>query len=259
MKIAFFDSGIGGLTVLHQAMLTLPEEDYLYYADSDHVPFGQKTRSQIVKYTDDAVRFMAGRGVKAVVVACNTATCAAIGYLRKKYPLPILGMEPAVKPAVEEDGAGRVLVVATPVTVRGEKLKGLISRVDGRHRVDTLALPELVAFAENGEFSSPRVRAYLAEKFRPYRLEEYSALVLGCTHFNYFKDTFRELLPKKTVIIDGSAGTVNHLEAVLRQSGAFEKNSGAVEYYASGRRVTDPAELKRIAALHARLDRMLRY
>ena len=259
MKIAFFDSGIGGITVLHQAMLTLPEEDYLYYADVDHVPFGEKTREQIIKYTDDAVRFMSGHDVKAVVVACNTATCSAIGYLRKKYPLPILGMEPAVKPAVEENDTGRVLVVATPVTVRGEKLKNLLSRVDGRHCVDSLALPELVAFAENGEFVSPRVRAYLAERFRPYRLSGYSALVLGCTHFNFFKDTFRELFPQKTEIIDGSEGTVNHLADVLRQSGALEKNGGKVEYYASGRRVTEPAELERIDALHARLDQMLRY
>lgn len=259
MKIAFFDSGIGGITVLHQAMLTLPEEDYLYYADVDHVPFGEKTREQIVSYTDEALRFMIGRGVKAVVVACNTATCSAIGYLRGKYPLPILGMEPAVKPAVEENDTGRVLVVATPVTVKGEKLQNLLSRVDGRHCVDTLALPELVTFAERGEFVSPGVRAYLAEKFRPYRLDAYSALVLGCTHFNYFKDTFRRFLPQKAEIIDGSEGTVNHLADVLRQSGGLAKNSGAVEYYASGRRVTGPAELKRIAGLHARLDRMLRY
>ncbi len=259
MKIAFFDSGIGGITVLHQAMQVLPQEDYLYYADADHVPFGEKTREQIVRYTDDAVRFMAGKGVKAVVVACNTATCAAIGYLRKKYFIPILGMEPAVKPAVEEDGAQRVLVVATPVTVEGDKLKQLLSRVDDRHCVDTLALPELVAFAENGEFVSPRVSAYLGGKFRPYRLEEYSALVLGCTHFNYFKDTFRELLPKKTEIIDGSEGTVNHLADVLGRSGALEKNSGSVEYYISGRRGTDPAGLARIAALHERLERMRRY
>lgn len=259
MKIAFFDSGIGGITVLHQAMLTLPKEDYLYYADVDHVPFGRKTREQIITYTDDAVRFLVGRGAQAVVIACNTATCSAIGCLRKKYALPILGMEPAVKPAVEEADTGRVLVVATPVTVKGEKLKNLLARVDGRHCVDTLALPELVTFAENGEFVSPRIRGYLAQRFRPYHLEEYSALVLGCTHFNYFKDTFRKFFSAKAEIIDGSEGTVNHLADVLGLSDAETAHGGAVEYYASGRRVNDPAAMKRISELHTRLDRMLRY
>lgn len=245
--------------MLHQAMLTLPGEDYLYYADVDHVPFGRKTREQIIKYTDGAVRFLTDLGAEAVVIACNTATCSAIGYLREKYRrMPILGMEPAVKPAVEENDAGRVLVVATPVTVRGEKLKNLLARVDCRHCVDTLALPELVTFAENGEFVSPRVRRYLAERFRPYRMDGYSALVLGCTHFNYFKDTFREFLPQKTEIIDGSAGTVGHLADVLALTAGGAGHGGTVEYYASGRKVTDPAGLRRIAGLHARLDWILR-
>ena len=260
MKIAFFDSGIGGITVLHQAMLTLPGEDYLYYADVDHVPFGRKSREQIVTYTDDAVRFLTGLGAEAVVIACNTATCSAIGYVREKYRgVPILGMEPAAKPAVEENDAGRVLVVATPGTVRGERLKDLLARVDCRHCVDTLALPELVTFAENGEFVSQGVRRYLAGQFRPYRMDGYSALVLGCTHFNFFKDTFREFLSPKTEIIDGSAGTVSHLADVLGLTAGRAGDGGTVvEYYASGRKVTDPDELRRIAGLLARLDQMLR-
>ena len=158
MKIGIFDSGIGGLTVLHQAMITLPQEEYLYYADTDHVPYGIRPKEEILEFVDNALRFMLGKGVKAVIIACNTATSAAIKTLRSRYSLPILGMEPAVKPAVarEEEGK-RVMVAATPLTLREEKLRNLLHQVDKHHTVDLLPLPELVRFAEREEFTSQAV------------------------------------------------------------------------------------------------------
>jgi glutamate racemase len=258
LKIGIFDSGIGGLTVLHRALRELPEEDYLFYADADHVPYGEKTKEEITGYASAAVGFLAERGAKAVVVACNTATSVAIGTLRASYPIPILGIEPAVKPAVEETDGRRILVVATPVTVREEKLHNLIARVDAEHLVDLLALPRLVPFAEKGEFRSPEVSDYLRREFSRYDLSAYSSLVLGCTHFNYFKDTFRELLPRGADILDGCAGTVNHLADVLRERGLLERGGGAVEYFRSGRRIPDGPELARIGGLLRRLDEMER-
>ncbi len=259
MKTGILDSGIGGLTVLHQALQTLPNEDYLYYADTDHVPYGTKTKEEITGYADEAVLFLAQKGVQAVVVACNTATSAAIGFLRSKYAFPILGMEPAVKPAVRRNAGKRVMVVATPVTIREDRLQNLLRRVDGEHSVDLLALPRLVTLAESGEFNSDRVRRYLEDEFSRYDLTRYSALVLGCTHFNFFKDTFRRIFPPDVALIDGSAGTVNHLRDVLRENGLAGGGSGRVEYYQSGRRLEDRASLERIRALHRRLDAMLRY
>lgn len=256
MKIGIFDSGIGGLTVLHQAMLTLPEEEYLFYADADHVPYGEKTKEEIIRYTDEAVRFMLAKDVKAVVVACNTATSVAIGELRRSYSVPVLGIEPAVKPAVEENDGKRVMVIATPVTVREEKLKNLITRLDGDRLVDLLPLPKLVRFAESGNFRSPEVTAYLRGKFAGYRLERYSSLVLGCTHFNYFKDTLSEIFPRSVDFLDGSEGTANHLADVLRENGILEHNARMVEYYRSGRKVTDAESLARIRRLLERLDEM---
>ena len=128
MKIGIFDSGIGGLSVLHQAMITLPEADYIFYADVDNVPYGEKTRDEVRKLVDHAVGFLVEKGCQAVVLACNTATSAAISYLRDKYKLTIIGIEPAVKPAVEHtlNCGKRVMVVSTPVTAKGEKLKKLI-------------------------------------------------------------------------------------------------------------------------------------
>lgn len=101
MKIGIFDSGIGGLSVLHQAMITMPEADYIFYADVDNVPYGEKTKEEVRKLVDHAVGFLVDKGCQAIVLACNTATSAAISYLREKYKLPIIGIEPAVKPAVE--------------------------------------------------------------------------------------------------------------------------------------------------------------
>ena len=176
---------------------------------------------------DDALRFMLKKGVKAVIIACNTATSAAIQTLRSRYTIPILGMEPAVKPAVarEEEGK-RVMVAATPLTLREEKLRNLLHQVDKHHTVDLLPLPELVRFAEREEFISPAVEEYLTQELAPYKAEEYSALVLGCTHFNYFKDTFARLFPSSTELIDGSVGTVNHLQDILQAGKLLGNGSG---------------------------------
>lgn len=261
-KVGIFDSGIGGLTVLHQALRDLPGEEYIYYADTDHVPYGRHTRQEVAAYTEEAVAFLAGQGVKAIVIACNTATSAAIAGLRARYTLPIVGMEPAVKPAVALHPGKRVLVTATPVTVREEKLRDLLFQVDKNRVVDTLALPELVTFAERGEFTSPQVTAYLRAALAPYPLADYSALVLGCTHFNYFKDTFSALLPPGTALIDGSQGTIRRLAALLGQQGLLAQPGGRpapVAYYYSGRRVEDQRELARFAHLHARLEAMLAF
>ena len=259
MKIGIFDSGIGGLTVLRQAMRSLPKEQYLFFADTAHVPYGTKTKEEILSYVDSAVNFMAEKGVKAIVIACNTATSAAIGYLRAKYSIPILGMEPAVKPAVQRNRGKRVMVIATPVTVREEKLKNLLAAVDKDHVVDLLALPELVNFAEKEEFDSDALRRYLKKEFSAYHLKDYSALVLGCTHFNYFKDTLRSMFPPEAKLIDGCAGTVSHLANVLKEKGMLEDNRLTVEYYASMRKIEDEASLRRIEGLFHRLDEMLPY
>jgi glutamate racemase len=258
LKIGIIDSGIGGLTVLHQAMRLLPNEDYLFYADTDHVPYGEKTKEEIICYTDGAVRFLLEKGAKAIVVACNTATSVAIDELRRRYDIPLLGIEPAVKPAVEECDGRRILVIATPVTVREEKLKNLIARVDESHLVDLLAMPKLVHFAEAGEFRSPEVTAYLRSRFTGCDLEQYSSLVLGCTHFNYFKDTLSEIFPQTVDFLDGSEGTARHLAEVLRENGLAGSGTGSVEYYRSGRQITDAADLARIRLLLERLEKMRR-
>lgn len=256
MKIAFFDSGIGGLSVLHEARLALPGEEFIFFADEDHVPYGTKSREEVQGFVAAAFDFLMGKDVKAIVVACNTATSVAVAEMRRRYDIPIIGMEPAVKKALDMDGEHRVLAMATPITVRGSKMKLLIEHFDKEHLVDLLPMPRLVDFAERQEFSSRAVTDYLSESLSPYDLSLYSALVLGCTHFNYFKDSLRTILPEQVKLVDGNEGTVRELVRRLRARGQLEEGAPSVEYYYSGRRVEDEAELARLQAFLKRLDRM---
>nr|WP_304346511.1 glutamate racemase [Campylobacter showae] len=213
MKIAFFDSGIGGLSVLAEALRRFNGAEFLYFADEDHVPYGTKSRAQIVRLSLDAVGFLVSRGADAVVVACNTATSAAISELRGAFSVPVIGMEPAVKLAADSFGARPTLLIATPLTIAGEKLARLVGRLECE--TWSLALPRLVEFAQDLEFDSLAVRAYLREELGKFELERLGSLVLGCTHFNYFKDVLREILPPHVRIIDGIDGTLNRLASEL--------------------------------------------
>src|SRR5690606_29796424 len=151
MSIVFFDSGIGGLTVLHEAMKLMPHEDYIYFADTRHVPYGVRNKQEVERLVCEAIHAMVERyDVQAVVVACNTATSIAIRALREQYRFPIIGMEPAVKPAVRSVQASRkrVFVSATPLTLKENKFAELVAGIEAERFVDPLALPELVRFAE---------------------------------------------------------------------------------------------------------------
>lgn len=264
-SIGIFDSGIGGMTLLHQALVSLPDEKYIFYADTDNVPYGTKSREQVVELVDGVMQFMIAHDCKAVVIACNTATAAAAKIMREKYPIPIIGIEPAVKPAVAESHGKRVMVVATPLTVKEKKLRTLLERVDDEHLVDLLALPKLVEFAERGEFVSDAVETYLRDSLLDYKIENYGELVLGCTHFNYFKDSFRKILPKDIHIIDGTEGTIRQLARVLKEqnqlesANAFDKeNDTRVRYFYSGRELKETDELEYMKQLHERLEEMRR-
>ena len=213
MKIAFFDSGIGGLSVLAEALRRFSGAEFLYFADEDHVPYGTKSRAQIVRLSLDAVGFLVSRGADAVVVACNTATSAAISELRGAFSVPVIGMEPAVKLAADSFGARPTLLIATPLTIAGEKLVRLVGRLECE--TWSLPLPRLVEFAQDLEFDSPAVRAYLQGELGKFELARLGSLVLGCTHFNYFKDVLREILPPHVRIIDGIGGTLNRLASEL--------------------------------------------
>lgn len=257
MKIGFFDSGIGGMTVLHQALKILPKEDYLFYADTSHVPYGEKTKEEVKQYIFDAVEFIANQGVKAIVIACNTATSIAVQDLREKYDFPILGIEPAVKPAVQksEEKQKKVLVLATRLTLKEEKYHHLVKSIDHHDIVDSIPLPGLVEFAEKFEFSEEKVLPYLQRELSSLDLKQYGTVVLGCTHFPYFTNSLKKLFDKEVEMISGSMGTAKNLERILKERNLLGNGKGDITFFASGTKV-DKDTLSKYKNLFGILDQI---
>ncbi|WP_291582491.1 glutamate racemase [Clostridium sp. UBA6640] len=256
MKIGFFDSGIGGITVLHEALKMLPHEDYLYYADTSNVPYGPKPKNEVKKYIFDAIEFIISQEVKVIVIACNTATSIAIEDLRAKYNIPIIGMEPAVKPAVEinKNTNKRILVTGTALTLKENKLRHLISRLNNEHIVDLLPLPGLVQFSEKFEFNEEVILPYLKEQLNKYDLNNYETIVLGCTHFSFYKNMFKKLFPSNINIIDGNIGTVRNLERTLNEMNSSNEGNGNITFFNSGFKIEDKTKLDKFNELFKILD-----
>lgn len=259
VRIGFFDSGIGGMTVLHQALRFLPNEDYIFYADTLHVPYGEKPKEEVREYIFNAVDFMAKQGIKALVIACNTATSIAVDDLRKKYDFPILGIEPAVKPAVQscEGNRKKVLVLATNLTLREEKFHNLVKSIDQHDIVECLPLPGLVQFAENFEFREEKVVTYLKEKLSSFDLKQYGTIVLGCTHFPYFEDSIKKIFYNEVDIISGSIGTAKNLKRILEAKNQINDGTGDILFFKSGYKVEDKDALSNYKMLLVKLDELL--
>ncbi|NQX71801.1 glutamate racemase [Paenibacillus alba] len=251
MRIAFFDSGIGGISVLHEAMKQLPHEDFLYFADTLHVPYGTKSKEEVLTFVKECVETIHKEEVKALVIACNTATSIAITELRKLYDMPIIGMEPAVKPALEMNRSSgkRVLVFATPLTLKESKYRDLVSRIDDTGMVDSLPLPELVEYCEQFQVEGQSIIAYFQAKLSEYDLSSYGTVVLGCTHYPFYRRILRTILPGHIQIVDGSAGTVNRLIQLLEHRGQLRgEGRGDLKFMCSSHDAAYIQKLQR--ALH---------
>jgi glutamate racemase len=230
-KLAFFDSGLGGLTVLHEALKQMPHEQYIYFADSDHAPYGTQSTANIKSLVFDAADFLFQQDLKALVLACNTATSVVIKDLRKKYSIPIIGMEPAVKPAIELASNKKTLLCATEKTLIENKLKLLIKNLNAVDKVERLSLQGLVSFAEKFDFKSLAARNYLSHSFSKINWVEFDSIILGCTHFIYFKQLIRQLIPAEIQILDGNEGTVKHLQNTITLN--TNKQTFPIEFFSS--------------------------
>jgi len=222
----------------------MPKEDYIFYADTDHVPYGEKSKEVVKQYVTEAIEFIARQGVKAIVIACNTATSIVIEELRHKYNFPILGIEPAVKPAVRESKKRqkKVLVLATRLTLQEEKYKSLVSSLDSGDMVESLPLPGLVELAETLDFTDEAVLSYLRDQLEGIDIEQYGTVVLGCTHFPYFRNGIRRVIGKQAELIDGSVGTVKQLQRLLGDR--VDEGNGTIMFYESGRLIQDAESSK---------------
>ena len=203
--IGVFDSGLGGLSVLGAATALLPNESFIYFGDNRRAPSGDKPPEVVLRHAEDVTDKLLSLGCKAIVIACNTATSVAAQPLRKQLSLPVIGMEPALKPASLLPGAGRILVLATRLTLSQEKFNRLMARY-GRDAV-AVPCPGLVELVEAGETEGARVDALLARLLSPYRDEGCKAVVLGCTHYVFLRRSVERVFGSGVPVIDGNAGT----------------------------------------------------
>ena len=218
--ICVFDSGLGGISVLRACADLLPREDFLYFGDSANAPYGERSLEEVRALSMAAADRLLKQGVKALVVACNTATSSAIVLLRQTHPeLPIIGIEPAVKPAAQGGSGSAVLVMATPLTIREDKYQKLAASFCDLADVISLPCPGLAERIEQGHFEDETLDAYLQGLFRPYRDRDVEYIVLGCTHYPFIRRAIAKNFGRPVTIIDGSQGTARQLRRQLQARG----------------------------------------
>ena len=209
--IGVFDSGVGGISTLRDMVRLLPEEQFLYYGDTAHAPYGTKTPEEVRACADRVVELLLAEHIKALVIACNTATSAAAASLRARLSIPVIGMEPALKPAQLARHGGLILVMATPLTLEQEKFTRLMALYgEGAVKTPCPGLMELVEEEKEDE-----AEAYLRDLFARCPMDRVDAVVLGCTHYVFLKEKIRAMIPERIVITDGNEGTARQLRRVL--------------------------------------------
>ncbi|MDH4652401.1 glutamate racemase [Pseudomonas sp. BN606] len=242
--VGVFDSGVGGLSVLREIRTLLPRESLLYVADSGHVPYGEKSADFIRERSHQIAEFLLDQGAKALVLACNTATVAAVADLRERYPqLPIVGMEPAVKPAAAATRSGVVGVLATTGTLKSAKFAALLDRFAGDVRVITQPCPGLVERIEAGDLLGPETRTLLTAYVEPLLAEGSDTLILGCTHYPFLRPLLRQLVPDSVSLIDTGAAVARQLQRLLDARGLLAEGSAEnCRFWSSG----DPLAMQEI-------------
>jgi glutamate racemase len=217
--IGVMDSGVGGISVLKHIHELLPYEKLLYVADSKHAPYGNKTHDEIRARCFEIADFLISQGIKALVVACNTATAAAIDAMRAKYTLPIIGMEPAVKPAAEASKNGIIGVLATVGTLKSAQFAALLESYGRNVKVVTQACVGLVECIERGEQDTPETKALIKQYTTPLLAERADTIVLGCTHYPFVKDVIRDIVGNEISLIDTGAAVAKQLKNKLEENG----------------------------------------
>ncbi len=225
--IGVFDSGVGGLSVLREIHRQLPGENLLFVADQAHVPYGSRPLEEVRVFAEVITRYLLSRGAKLIVVACNTASAAALSYLRQRFPkTPFVGMEPAVKPAAERTQSGVVGVLATPATFQGKLYASVVDRFAQGVTVLQDVCPGLVEQIERGELTSPATAAILERALRPMLAQGVDCLVMGCTHYPFVIPLIEEIVGPGVEVIDPAPAVARQVERVLRARGLQGKASG---------------------------------
>lgn len=229
--IGVFDSGIGGISVLRNMRADLPREDFIYFGDDKNAPYGTRPEQEILRLAEADADFLLKKNVKAIVIACNTATSAAAAALRGKLSIPVIGMEPALKPASLFRKDGMIAVLATSATLRQEKFRHLMERY-GEYAVP-VPCPGLMDYVERGVTEGAELDAFLQKVLAPFRDYRFDAAVLGCTHYVFLKDAIQKAMPGVR-LFDGNEGTSHQLRRVLSERGWLkEEGKGGVQLFSS--------------------------
>ena len=226
--IGVFDSGVGGISVLRELVRLMPEENYLYFGDSANAPYGSRSTQEVRALTLEKAEYLYGRGMKALVIACNTATSAAINALRERYPeLIVIGIEPALKVAADRYPNGRIGVMATPVTLKEEKFNHQLTRFP-QIQVEKIPITGLVEQIESGIVDTQQTQQLLYPQLAPYA-KQLDAVVLGCTHYPFAKHTISKILGENIPLFDGGEGTARETQRRLAQADLLNTGSGSVQ------------------------------
>jgi glutamate racemase len=241
--IGIFDSGVGGLSVLRAIRAQMPEESVIYFGDQGHIPYGPRPMEQIRDFSETITKFLLEHGAKVIVVACNTASAAALRYLREKFPhVQFVGMEPAVKPAAETTQTGKVGVLATPATFQGALYASVVERFANGVELLQDTCPGLVQQIEGGDLDGTETRRILENALLPMLEKNIDTVVLGCTHYPFVIPLIEEVVGKNVRVIDPAPAVARQVKRLLEAGGLRCDSSarGKVEFYTSG----DPEALK---------------
>ena len=234
--IGIFDSGIGGLSVLAEVRRLLPGEDIIYFADSAHFPYGSRARGEVRERAEAITRELLALDAKIVVVACNTATSAAVAYLRRTFDVQFVGMEPALKPAAERTVAGKVALLVTPGTAQGEKLAALIDRYGAEVNVRTVTAPGLAELIEDSDLGSAELRALVRGLLAPVIADGVDVIALGCTHYAFVRALIEEEAGDAVVVLEPSEAVARQVRRLLGDAQMLNPrdDGGGVRYLTSG-------------------------
>ena len=240
LPIGFLDSGIGGLSVMRQALKELPNENFIFYGDNKNAPYGERSEEEIRQLTYACGEKLLAEGIKMLVIACNTMTTIAVRSLRDEYKIPVVSIEPAIKPALLAENSTNVVVFATPATLSQKRYLSLKDRVGHKERLIDVPCEGLAGIIEKGDFESNELKEYVTKKLTPYKDTDISGIVIGCTHYSFIapliKHTAKEVLGHDVELFDGLFGTVRQVKRVLAEKDLLNDSveKGTVRLITSG-------------------------
>ena len=237
--IGIFDSGVGGLSVFREIRRLLPEESYVYYSDNAHCPYGEKTREYIIDRARSITELLLSKGADIIVIACNTATAAAISTLREEYSVPFIGMEPAVKPAAAKTRSGVVGVLATAGTLKAEKYLTTRGKYADEVRFVEHVGEGFVELVERGALKGEEAEATVSRSLIPLLEAGADTIVLGCTHYPFLSETISKVAVEScpghnVVIIDPAPAVAKHLMEIMTENNLMRNDGFSVELHSSG-------------------------